>query len=87
MVQHQLWRTEATRTLSAESHGFRLVVQMREETGGTARFLVLRPGTAEISEALIGSGDKDDVRAAMTEAELMAERCAALGLLGLRPPP
>jgi hypothetical protein len=39
------------------------------------RFLVLRRGTAEFSDTLIGSGTEETVRAAMAAAVRMAERC------------
>jgi hypothetical protein len=75
MVHHDLWRMECPGVISADSGDFRLRVQPPEKVGGAVRFLVLRRRTAELPEALIGSGTKDTVRAAMAAAERMAERC------------
>jgi hypothetical protein len=75
MTHSDLWRTQSTEVFSAENAGFRLVVQGPKEVGGAVRFLVLRRGTAEISDTLIGSGTEETVRAAMAAAVRMAERC------------
>jgi hypothetical protein len=75
MVHHDLWRTERAGVLSAEICDFRLLVQAPGEGGGVVRFLVLRRGTAELSDTLLGSGTVETVRAAMAAAERMAERC------------
>jgi hypothetical protein len=72
---HHVWRTERIGVISAESCDFRLIVQTPEAVGGPARFLVMRRGTAELSDALLGSGTEETVRAAMAAAERMAKRC------------
>jgi hypothetical protein len=84
MTYHTSWRTEISGTLSSEHHGLRLVVQRLEENGSAARFLIFHVGTGHDAKALIGSGAKEDVQAAMAEAERMAERCAELGSLRAR---
>ena len=75
MAHNDLWRTQRTGVFLAENYGFRLLVQGPEEVGGAVRFLVLRRGTAEFSDTLIGSGTEETVRAAMAAAVRMAERC------------
>jgi hypothetical protein len=85
MTHHILWRTEGSGTLSSERHGFQLVVQKLEKTDtGAARFLIFRPEIRDDAKAPLGSGAREDVQAAMAEAERMAERCAELGFLRTR---
>jgi hypothetical protein len=72
MVHNDLWRTQRTGAFLAENYGFRLLVQGPEEVGGTVRFLVVRRGTGEFSDTLIGSGTEETVRAAMAAAVRMA---------------
>ncbi len=73
---YELWHTEGRGVLSAEINNFRLAVQAPERVGGAVRFMVLRRETSDGQEVLIGSGSEDNVRAAMTVAERMAERFA-----------
>jgi hypothetical protein len=86
MACQALWRTEPVGALSTEKREFRLIVQGLEKISGGARFLVLRRGTRESPDILIGSGAKEDLRSAMAAAEQMAERCAGLNLLRTRQP-
>src|SRR5215213_5226907 len=80
MADQPLWRTEPIGALAAEKREFRLVVHGLEKISGGARFLVLRRGTRESPDILLGSGTKEDLRSAMAAAERMAERCAGLNL-------
>jgi hypothetical protein len=75
VIHNDLWREEDARVFSAEDGDFRLIVQAPPAVGGAARFIVLRRGTAAFSDALIGSGTVETVRAAMAAAMRMAERC------------
>ena len=85
MTHHTPWRTEAGRTLSSKRHGFPVVAQKLEKTdSGTARFLIFRPEIGNDVKALLGSGTREDVQAAMAEAERMTERRAELGFLRTR---
>lgn len=77
---HVKWRTEPNGELSAEVGNYQLLVQTLNETGGAARFRVLRRGLGMNPGALVSSGIKEDVRGAMAAAEEIAERCAGLGL-------
>jgi len=80
-----LWRAEAAGTLSSERHGLQLLVQTLEQPhSGAARFLIVRPGTRDHAKALLRSGGREDMQAAMAEAERMAERCVELGFLRTR---
>jgi hypothetical protein len=86
MACQAFWRTEPVGVVSAEKREFRLVVQGLEKISSGARFLVLRRGTRESPDILLGSGTKEDLRSAMAAAEQMAERCAGLNLLRIRQP-
>jgi len=78
MTSQASWRTEPAGALLAEKREFRLVVEGLENISSGARFLVLRRGTRESPDRLIGSGIREDLRSAMADAERMAERCADL---------
>jgi hypothetical protein len=75
-MTHELWHTERNGVLSTEVGRFRLVVKVPREVGGMVRFLMLGRGTGGSPDALLGSGNKENVRAAMEAAEQMAERCS-----------
>jgi hypothetical protein len=84
MTCHTLWHTEVTGVLSSETRGFRLVVQKHEKTESTARFLIFRLGAGNGGEALVGSGTRENVQAAMDDAERIAGRCAELHFVPTR---
>ena len=77
------WRTESEGVLSSETGEFRLRIQKRFDC---AIFMELqRSGHARADPlAVIASGTKGDVRAAMKAAEKAAERLQALQTLNVR---
>jgi hypothetical protein len=76
MARLEPWRANPDGSYAAETEEFRLIVSASEGKGGCARFLVIRRGIGHFPDTLIGSGTMDNVHAAMTAAERMAERCA-----------
>ena len=71
-MQHELWRLEPGGVLSAGIEDLRLVVLAPDQADGPVWFLVLRAASACSKDTLIGSGNSDDIQAAMAAAEQMA---------------
>jgi hypothetical protein len=75
-MTHELWQTERNGIRTTEVGRFRLIVKVPKEVGGMVQFLMLGRRTGGSPDALLGSGNKENVRAAMEAAEQMAERCS-----------
>lgn len=76
-MQHELWRLEPGGVLSAGIEGLRLVVLAPDQADSPVWFLVLRLASSCSQDTFIGSGNSDDVQAAMAAAEQMARDHAA----------
>ncbi len=75
MDEQQPWRPGPDGKLATWRHGFHLVIHEFAEQR-LVRFLVMRCGGKGQAPALLGSGTRDSVAAAMRASEWMAERMA-----------
>ena len=71
-MQRELWRLEPGGVLLTRIEDFRLIVQAPDQADRPVRFLVLRVAPGGCEDTLVGSGNSDDVQAAMAAAEQMA---------------
>jgi hypothetical protein len=79
-MRHVIWRTGPNRAFAAEVGGLRLLVEVPDDLGGSARFLVIRKEDGKHPNTLIGSGYTESVRTAMEAAERSANRSISSSL-------